>query len=306
MGLGSVVRKWFTGLVLVTAPFASYALPQHTVFAQDGKTQTVEELPKLKKNRITFEQAKKLDENGRYKYVRQILVEEWKLAHDEKKNPDAIVKAYYLPEKNERKNAFASIEDYIRAEATPDTLRDVEKRYDAGLIIEPWCRPIPAQKLKNNFIVVGKQLFDLASEDEVFSTLDYVGELTKGYEIGIRLNEKEINFTNPSVRFSGDTIVGVYARAAQVRNILKGKRKVSESFLKDVQRSYLTHLYGACKENAAKFNERAQKRPDIQEYVEAAETFKNLLDVLDKGVKELGYEHKLNEKEQVYELVKIK
>lgn len=273
------------------------------LIAPDAITQDNQEIPQLKKNRITYDLAKKLDDAGKQKYLEQVLRDEWKLVYDEKKNPEGFVSCYFWSDKKQRDAAVKRIEQYIIAEGLPDKASDYAKAYDEQLRIDSVCARVPGQKNKGNFIVVGKDVFSYANEDEFFTSLDYASVVLAASERGLVIGGKEMNFKNTTLRIRSNDVIQAHARNAQYVQLAK-RKNVSVETRKDISNDYVIR-YGRCVRHA----QEAQKdweTSKIDDFKEAAETLKAFVTALDASMKAVGYEHKsIAGKEFEYELAKL-
>lgn len=292
-------RRQFLEYVLATGMTAAMAAE---AIGQDAKT--AQEIPQLKKNRITYDLAKKLDDAGKQKYLEQLLRDEWKLVYDEKKNPEGFVSCYFWPNKKQREAATKRIEQYIIAEGLPDKASEYAKAYDEKLRIDLLCARVPGQKNKGNFAVVGNDIFSYANEDELFSSLDHATGVLTAYEQGLAVDGKFVNFKNTTLRIRSNDLIQARARQAQYA-LLEKRKNVSAETKAEVTKEYLTR-YGRCMRHA----EEAQKdweASKIDDFKEAAETLKAFAMSLDSGMKAVGYYHApIAGKEFEYELVKSK
>jgi len=336
--LGSIVRKLFAGIVLVTAPINEYAPMMRTpaVCAQNAYAQEVAkasdlsktdgdgELPVLKKNRISYDKIieaikkdPKGDKAGKYEqikqqYLDQLLVEEFKLVYDKKRNPDGFVgEWFYWTDQKQRQKAITRIKDDLRFDGFGDRadneLRFIEQSLPESKIM-PRVRSPPGQKKRSGYAIASTAIFNLENETEVFNTLDYVFALSHAYEFSTEIHGKKIDFENPLLDSVKPVIIFYLARASQLQKILKNERKnVSESFNSTITSEYLLAYgnYRTALEQRIADKQRGDNA-DVDMIKEERITLQNYLKEVEDEFLKLGYEHKcINEKEHEYSLVKI-
>ncbi len=316
MGLESLARKLFTGIVLAASSIASYqALPQHAAYAQDAKTQDAtrveEELPVLKKRRITFEQVveqlkkdPKGDKAGKYdqlkmQYLDQLLVDEYKLVRDTKRNQDGFVSEWlYWQDKNHQKRAT----ERITKERGVVFVKPIVDALPSWKII-PCFQGRFGQKKKLGYLLIDEALFQLAKDDDVSMVLDYVSPKAWTYKNIIRFFKKDLVKKNAALSHYRDNIIHLHARLNQMAQITKKKRSVSDEFKQSVMEKYV-ECYARC-QNGLRDATKTYTETGVGQYDEAAKAVESFLKEVNDRMCQLGYEHKRNEKENTYELVKI-
>jgi hypothetical protein len=158
---------------------------------------------------------------------------------------------------------------------------------------------------KAGVLLVG-DVFALASEDEAKSAIeDFALSQANYMEKGLKVKDLELDANIPALKLiSSRSLLPLYSQANQLEAILKGTRKVSEDFQKDVTAQYLaTHTAFA-----KSFAQEKKVYDDNNENT----LQKEIVDFLDECFKsdherfeKLGLQHKLVSKEtQEYTLEK--
>jgi hypothetical protein len=289
--LEGLTRRAFLGIV--STGIASCVLE---AAAQD-------ELPVLKKNRIGFEKAVKGTDRDKIRYLDQVLVDEYKLVRDAKRNPDGIVKAfYYWPDREHKRRAADEISEQARASAdTKESyLASVEKylpRLKLWPRVEGRMGVGKTAAAKSSFILIDKSLFELQSEDELLSQVDFGYRFLHVHENNIPVNGAPINMKNQLLNSESGIFTQLDASRHQIELILTGKRKnISDAFYRNALGDYL-RIYGDCQNKLVfydknRFFEADGKQFESSTFAEAYETTKSLLADLDARFTKLGYLHK--------------
>jgi hypothetical protein len=200
---------------------------------------------------VTFDEAKG-DASKRPAYVAQLLD---KQIFDKDKNPNGLIKAWYYVADEKQ---MAAAQDAIKARYKQDG-REFYFAKDIKAILAPLettCRrAVPwysdnvaaGSGSKSGIVLVG-DLFTLGSEAEAVSVIeDYVMNVVKMREAGLKVKDQELDANIPALKLvSNKSLLPLYAQAAQLEAVLKGTRKVSDGFKKDLTQQYLaTHsLFG--------------------------------------------------------------
>jgi hypothetical protein len=243
-------------LSLTAGTIATYALDL-PLFGQDAKKsakQSDEGPPYLKKSRISFDLIKealkkdpKGDAAGKYEqikiqYLDQVLVEEYKIVHDKRKNKDGFVAAwFYWPNEQHKKKAEERIKADLIADAEGQKLNDYIAILDSYLPsrkIYTWSRGAPVGTVKDIFFLADKSIFELESEQDFFSTLDYECAIAHARRHNIKIGDKPLDVKNVTTHFFADHIINLYARNYQKVNIISGKRKVTAGFKAQMESAY--------------------------------------------------------------------
>ena len=170
---------------------------------------------------------------------------------DKDKNPKGLIKAwYYVADEKQMAAAQDAIKAVFKAEGREFFFTKEVKNIFAPLESSvrratPWYsdRVAAGAGTKSGLLLVG-ELFALASEDEARSVLeDYALTLIKLKEDGLKVGELELDANIPALKLlSNKSLLPMWAHSGQLESALKGTRKVSEGFQKELQQSYLaTH-----------------------------------------------------------------
>jgi len=250
-----VSRRAFLGTVAGAS--ITYSL-DHTLLAQDAKggfsdcasaIKALDDLPALKKKRITFDQAKSGNDAKKIAYLDQLLVEEYKLIADPKRNPDGFVAAWhYWDDKNQKKKASDAVRADMRSvgaeNQTESTLAGIDNQLPHYRLF-PRTKEGMGNRQKLNYLIVGKQLLGSAnSEDELFSYVDEAYAELAAREYNMPIHGKELERTNASVAIYLPSFVSLYAARTRLELVLKGKRKNMSQFTEDdVLRNYAKYYF---------------------------------------------------------------
>lgn len=258
---------------------------------------------------VSFEEAKK-DPAKRGAYLQQLL---GPLLLDKK-----LVKGWYVmtEEAHVEKDCRCAkcANEAIRAEYKTDE-REFAFRREIKEVLKPLEKPssrvvpfyrgttLVGYQEKQGILLIG-DLFALASEDEVKSVVeDYVTTFVKLAEDGVKIGERSVDTTVPAMdSMKYDTVLMLWAQAAQLAPILSGKRKVSEDFKKAAVADYLA-TYG-------KYGKAYLRQKKIWDDNNENTLQKEILDSMDvlratvnEKMKVAGYQHKLvSADEQKFEL----
>jgi hypothetical protein len=251
---------------------------------------------------VTFDQAK-ADASKRMAYLGQLLD---KQVYDKDKNPNGLLKAWYYVADEKQK---AAAEEAIKAQYAKDNRGFFFQKEVKGIFApletasrraSPW---FPDSATAGNgghagILLVG-DLFSLGSEAEARSVVeDYALALAKLREAGLKLKDGvELDANIPALKLvSHKTLLPLYAQAGQLEAILKGTRKVSDGFKKDLTVQYLGTL--------GNFGKDFAREKKVYDDNNENTLQKEIVDFLDECFKfnderftGLGYTHKLVNKE---------
>lgn len=195
----------------------------------------------------TFDEAK-ADASKRQAYLEATL-NPW--IFDKDKNPKGLIAAwYYVADEKQLAAAQEAIKAVFKAEGREFFYTKEVKNIFAPLEsptkrATPWYsdRIAAGSGTKKGILLVG-DLFSLGSEDEAKSVLeDYALALIKMKEEGLKVGELELDANIPALKLvSNKSLLPLYAQSGQLESALKGTRKVSDGFKKELQGQYLaTH-----------------------------------------------------------------
>jgi hypothetical protein len=258
---------------------------------------------------VTFDEAK-ADASKRAAYVAQLLDPQ---VFDKDKNPKGVLKAWYYVADEKQK---AAAEEAIKAQYKKDG-REFFFPKEAKAIFAPIESPsrraipwygnsvIAGNNSHAGILLVG-DLFSLGSEEEARSVVeDYALGLAKMFEAGLKVKDQELDANIPALKqVSSRSLLPLYAQAAQLEAILKGTRKVSDGFKKDLTQQYLSTL--------GLFGKDFAREKKVYDDNNENTLQKEIVDFLDECMKfnnerfgGLGYSHKLvNKDTQEYSLEK--
>jgi hypothetical protein len=200
---------------------------------------------------VTFDEAK-ADASKRMAYIGQLLDAK---VFDKDKNPNGLIKAWYYVA-DEKQKAAAS--DDIKARYKKDGREFFFAKESASIFapLETSARRATAwysdavaagSGSKSGIVLVG-DIFSLGGEDEARSVIeDYALQLVTMREAGLKVKDLELDANIPALKLvSNKSLLPLFAQAAQLEAVLKGTRKVSDGFKKDLTQQYLaTHgLFG--------------------------------------------------------------
>ena len=196
---------------------------------------------------VTFDEAK-ADASKRMAYLAQILDPQ---IYDKDKNPNGLLKAWYFVADEKQKSAA---EEAIKARYKQDGREFYFAKDVKGIFAPlestvrratPWYSDaVAAGSGSHTGILLVGDLFSLGSEAEAKSVVeDYALGLAKMREAGLKVKDLELDANIPALKLvSNRSLLPLYAQAAQLEAILKGTRKVSDGFQKDLTQQYLATL----------------------------------------------------------------
>jgi hypothetical protein len=250
---------------------------------------------------VTFDEAR-ADASKRPAYVAQLLD---KQIFDKDKNPNGLLQAWYFVVDEKQK---AAAEEAIKARYKKDG-REFYFAKEVKAIFAPlqtsvrraapwYSDAVAAGSGTHSGILLVGDLFTLGSEEEARSVVeDYALGLVKMREAGLKVKDLELDANIPALKLvSNKSLLPLYAQAAQLEAILKGTRKVSDGFRKDLTQQYLaTH---------ALFGKDFAREKKVYDDNNENTLQKEIVDFLDECFKfnqerfaGLGYTHKLVNKE---------
>ena len=255
----------------------------------------------LETRAVTFDEAK-ADASKRMAYVGSLLD---KHVFDKDKNPKGDLQAwYYVADKDQR----AAAEAAIKARYDKDGRGFYFQKELAGIFAPldsavrratPWYSDqVAAGAGSHTGILLVGDLFTLGGEEEAKSVVeDYALSLVVMRETGLKVKDLELDANIPALKLvSNKSLLPLFAQAGQLEAVLKGGRKVSDGFKKDLTQQYLaTHgLFGKMFAHEKKVyddNNENTLQKEIVDFLD--ECFKFGHERFDK----LGYQHKLVNKE---------
>ena len=194
---------------------------------------------------VTFDEAK-ADASKRKAYVAQLLDGQ---VFDKEKNPKGLIMAWFYVADEAQKTAA---EAAIKARYEKDG-RGFYFAKEVKAIFAPLESPVrratawysenvAAGSNSHSGIVLVGDLFTLANEDEAKSVVeDYTMSLVKMREDGLKVKDLELDANIPALKLvSNRSLLPLYAQAGQLEAALKGTRKVSDGFKKELQTQYAT------------------------------------------------------------------
>ncbi|MBV8879912.1 MAG: hypothetical protein JO332_08120 [Planctomycetaceae bacterium] len=165
-----------------------------------------------------------------------------------KEQPNGLIKAwYYVADEKQKAAAEEAIKAVFKAEGREFFFAKEVKNIFAPLEnpsrrVQPWYsdRVSAGSANKSGILLVG-DVFGLASEDEFKSVLeDYALALVKLKENGLKVGDQELDANIPALKLvSNKSLLPMWAQSGQLEAALKGTRKVSDAFKKDLQTQYL-------------------------------------------------------------------
>jgi hypothetical protein len=173
------------------------------------------------------------------------------LVFDKDKSPNGLIKAwYYVADEKQLAAAQDAIKAVFKAEGREFFFAKELKNILAPLEspvkrATPWYsdRVSAGAGTKSGILLVG-DVFSLANEDEARSViLDYAIALIKLKENGLKVGELELDANIPALKLvSNKSLLPLWAQSGQMEAAMKGARKVSDGFKKELQAQYLaTH-----------------------------------------------------------------
>ncbi|RPH52063.1 MAG: hypothetical protein EHM91_00590 [Planctomycetota bacterium] len=250
---------------------------------------------------VTFDEAK-ADASKRMAYLGQLLDGK---VFDKDKNPNGLIKAWYFVADEKQK---AAAQEDIKARYKKDG-REFFFAKESAAIFAPlessarrataWYSDAVAagSGSKSGIVLVG-DIFSLGSEDEARSVIeDYALSLVQMREAGLKVKDLELDANIPALKLvSNKSLLPLFAQAGQLEAVLKGGRKVSDGFKKDLTQQYLaTHgVFGKMFAHEKKVfddNNENTLQKEIVDFLDECFKFGH------ERFKTLGYEHKLLNKE---------
>jgi hypothetical protein len=193
----------------------------------------------------SFDEAK-ADASKRMAYLEGLLNP---LVFDKEKNPKGVIKAwYYVADEKQLAAAQDAIKAVFKAEgreffyakAVKDIFAPLESTVKRAT---PWFsdRVTAGAGTKTGILLVG-DVFALASEDEAKSVIqDYALALINLKENGLKVGELELDANIPALKLvSNKSLLPMWAQSGQLESAMKGTRKVSDGFKKELQTQYAT------------------------------------------------------------------
>ena len=250
---------------------------------------------------VTFDEAK-ADASKRAAYVAQLLDPQ---VFDKDKNPKGLLKAWYYVADEKQK---AAAEEAIKAQYTKDGRgfffpKEVKAIFapleSPSRRATPWFgNNVTAGNNTHAGILLVGDIFSLGSEEEARSVVeDYALGLVKLVEAGLKVKDQELDANIPALKqVSTRSLLPLYAQAGQLESILKGTRKVSDGFKKDLTQQYVGTL--------GVFGKDFAREKKVYDDNNENTLQKEIVDFLDECFKfnqerftALGYTHKLVNKE---------
>jgi hypothetical protein len=173
------------------------------------------------------------------------------LVFDKDKNPNGLIKGwYYVADEKQLAAAQDAIKAVFKAEGREFFYAKEVKNIFAPLEspvkrATPWYsdRVTAGAGTKTGILLVG-DVFSLANEDEARSVIeDYALALIKLKENGLKVGELELDANIPALKLvSNKSLLPLWAQSGQMEAAVKGTRKVSDGFKKELLTQYLaTH-----------------------------------------------------------------
>jgi hypothetical protein len=302
MWLENLVRTIAASAALLLPINQTYLLPQ--TYAQDAQPQkqerkSLDELPILKKNRTTFEQAKKASDSTKIKYLDMLLVEGYQLIKDAKRNPDGFVPAwYYWPDKAHQKKAIEAITDEAKHGGQVERAqRHIAVVQDLLPQRKIWPRHKGSWGHEKNmtYLLIDQTIFDLNSEDELLSTLDKAYATLYAREYGVQLKEGKMDTKNSVLTFHCGEFIDLYAKRLQVENILRGNRKsISDAFKEEAFSNFMKAYENIAVDRKTDFERYIKikfgdKEVDNSNFKTAYDAVVKILKETDESLLKLGY-----------------
>jgi hypothetical protein len=248
---------------------------------------------------VTFDEAKK-DASKRQAYLAQSL---------DKLVAEGLIKGwFYQPDAEQAKKAKEAVRQVYKADGRefyfekeyPNVLAPIES---AAMRALPYYSEeyVAGSGGKGGLLIVG-DVFALAGEDEVKSVLeDYALTVIKIRELGLKVKdaegeERELDANVPALKtISHLSLIRLWGQLAQVENLLKGTRRVSDDFRKEAVKQYLASY--------RLFSTQFLKEKKIYDDNNENTLQKEIVDFLDVVLKTIqarvagaGYQHKLVDK----------
>src|SRR5258706_9081637 len=250
---------------------------------------------------VTFDEAK-ADASKRAAYVGQLLDGQ---VFDKEKNPNGLIKAWYYVADEKQ---MAAAQDAIKARYKADG-REFYFAKESKAILAPLESParraiawysenVAAGSGSKSGIVLVGDLFTLGGEDEAKSVVeDYALGIVKMREAGLKVKDQELDANIPALKLvSNRSLLPLFAQAAQLEAVLKGTRKVSDAFKRDLTKEYLVTLsvYGRMHAHEKKVfddNNENTLQKEIVEFLDECMKFDQ------ERFTALGYKHTLVNKD---------
>ncbi|HLY12531.1 MAG TPA: hypothetical protein VKW04_24725 [Planctomycetota bacterium] len=173
------------------------------------------------------------------------------LIYNKDKNPNGLIKAwYYVADEKQLAEAQEAIRAVFKAEGREFFYAKEVKNIFAPLEspvkrVSPWYSDrVSAGNATHSCLLLVGDVFSLASEDEARSVLeDYALTLVKLKENGLKVGDLELDANIPALKLvSNKSLLPLWAQSGQLEAAIKGTRKVSDAFKKELEAQYLaTH-----------------------------------------------------------------
>ena len=292
MGLERLVSTIIAGIAFFSSNAPSEKQYAHA-YVQDAKKQ--DEIPALKKERISFEKLQKQiagdnkgDKAGKYhaakcQYVKQVF-EEFKL--------DQYAQGwFYWQDAAQNKKAVEKIKEDLVTDGTgKEKLDEWVSAIGSALPSRKAFyqhRTMPAQKKKTGYVLFDQALFELTKEGEVFSILDALREEARIHVEGLA----ELDLNHAILRQYRSDVIWLQTSCAQLEKI--AKRSVGEGFAAPVHDAVAT-AYGRC-ETGRSAQESLVESTGVKEHAEARDLLGKYLKQVDEKLGKLGYKVELGQ-----------
>ena len=195
----------------------------------------------------SFDEAK-ADASKRMPYLQALLDPQ---VFNKEKNPNGMLKAwYFVADEKQLAEAQEAIKAVYKAEGREFFYAKEVKNIFAPLEsptrrATPWYsdRVSAGNATKSGILLVG-DVFALANEDEAKSVIqDYALTLIQLKENGLKVGDQELDANIPALKLvSNKSLLPLWAQSLQMEAAMKGTRKVSDGFKKELEKQYLaTH-----------------------------------------------------------------
>ncbi len=189
---------------------------------------------------IKFEDAK-ADPSKRAAYLEQRL---GRLVHHKEKNPKGVAAGWHVA-------ADASARQRLLEEYKLDGREyafEKELKAVLGATDSPVTRASAFYRVKARVgsgqrqgVILAGDLFGLAGEDEVLSVVDdFLATTVRVWDAGLTIDDREVDLNIAALGELADFVpIRLYALSVQLENVLKGTRKVSDEFRRELLKEYL-------------------------------------------------------------------
>ena len=268
---------------------------------------------------ITYEQALKGDEAVRKKFLENLLINEFKILAEPKKDAEGRASAlHYIsdkPNKKKDEELIVKIRDAYRPIGMDDKAEYFLSEIKKTLIPEELISCIrtqsgvPGDGTQKFFFISGDAAFRQEyNSDDFKSICDYMQEYLKIWTKNITVNNQPYNSKNMLLHTCISDVFGLLPLGVQLGNMLAGIRKPWQNRIDNVRKDYLikyTNCKKTCNEIAKWHNEKVRD--------EGIDTIQGIIKIADERMSSLkdmtnkprGYEHKENENTHTYDLVRI-